>query len=137
MEKTIFEKIIDGEIPSKKIYEDDDFFAFLDIKPKTKGHTLVITKKPYKDLLEIPEKELEEYLKVVQKIAKGIKESLGADGFHLFMNNGESAWQEVFHAHIHIVPRFEGEEIDANPGTHIEYKEGEMEEIQNKITAAL
>lgn len=136
--KTIFEKIVGGEIPSHKIYEDDNFFAFLDIFPKKKGHTLVITKKPFKNLLEIPKAISDKYLQVVQKIAIAVVIGTKADGFNLVMNNSEAAGQEVFHVHFHIIPRYKNDAVDLNPGTHEEYSNPEeMEEFKNKIVNSL
>lgn len=137
-EKTIFEKIVSGEIPSSKIYEDDNFYAFLDIKPKSLGHALVIPKKPFKNLLEIDDKTLEEYLKIIQKVAKATKIGLKADGFNIIMNNEPAAGQEVFHAHTHIIPRFNNDNLDLNPGTHKDYSGvKEIEEYKNKIISNL
>jgi histidine triad (HIT) family protein len=105
-EKTIFEKIISGEIPCYKIYEDKTAFAFLDISPKSKGHTLVIPKKPFKNIYELDQKTAGDLFKTVQKISVSIKNTLKADGMNILMNNESIAGQEVFHAHIHLVPRF-------------------------------
>jgi histidine triad (HIT) family protein len=136
--KTIFEKIIDREIPANIVYEDSDFLAILDIQPKTKGHTLVIPKKPFKNLLEISEEVQTKYLLVVEKVAKGVQDSLSSDGFNLVMNNGEAAGQEVFHAHMHIIPRYENDSVDISPGTYQEYEspeeaEGFANKIKNRI----
>ena len=132
--KTIFEKIVEGEIHSHKIYEDDTFFAFLDITPKKKGHTLIIPKKPFKNLLEISGDVSEKYLQVVQKVANAVVLGTKAAGFNLIMNNGEAAGQEVFHLHFHIIPRYENDTVDLNPGTHEKYSDTkEMEEFKNSI----
>lgn len=134
MSKTIFEKIIDREMPANIVYEDENFIAFLDIKPKKKGHTLVITKHPFKNILEVSDKILEKYLQVVKKVAHAIKKGLGADGFNIIMNNESAAGQEIFHAHIHIIPRFNNDEVDLNPGKNDSYSDvEEMQEFQEKI----
>jgi histidine triad (HIT) family protein len=104
-EKTIFEKIIDGEIPSTKIYEDDHTYAFLDISPNTRGHTLVVPKKPYKDFLELPKTEMSHFFETVQKISKAMKEGIPCGGLNIVINNGSSAGQVVFHLHAHLIPR--------------------------------
>jgi len=126
-EKTLFEKIVDGEIPCNKIYEDEHTFAFLDISPNVKGHTLVIPKKPYKNIYELPDSEAGHLLSSVKKVATTLKKSLDADGINIVMNNDALAGQVIFHAHIHILPRFRGDKgyYDAK----YEYKDGEMEEI--------
>jgi histidine triad (HIT) family protein len=127
-QKTIFEKIISGEIPCYKIYEDKNTFAFLDINPKTMGHTLVVPKKPFKNIYEIDSKTNSFLFQNVQKIAIAIKKSLKADGINIIMNNEACAGQIVFHAHIHIVPRFKN---DAKK--KYSYSKGEAEKISKKI----
>lgn len=133
-EQTLFEKIIAGEIPSVKIYEDDDTFAFLDINPNTKGHTLVIPKKPHENIFEIPQKDLHHLIDTVQKISNAVKVGMEADGINLIMNNGSAAEQEVFHAHIHVIPRHEN---DKGRLGHVTYDEGEMDQIAEEIKAEL
>jgi len=130
-EKTLFEKIIDGEIPCHKIYEDNNTFAFLDISPNVKGHTLVIPKKPFKDLYDLPDVEANELINSVKKVAKVLKKNLNADGINILMNNEEPAGQVIFHAHIHVLPRFIGD--NGYHGVKYEYKEGEAEEISKNI----
>ena len=98
--KTIFEKIRDNEIPSYKIYEDDTYFAILDIHPKTKGHILLITKEPYQWVIDVP--SMGEYFSLAQKIGKHIQEKLNAT-YISFQTFGI----DVPHAHIHIVPFYE------------------------------
>ncbi len=134
-EKTIFEKIIKGEIPSDKIYEDEQTFAFLDISPNTKGHSLVIPKKPFKNIFEMPEEEAGSLIKTVKKIAEILKNVLNADGINLVMNNGEAAGQEVFHAHIHVIPRYKND--DGYYYKKYQYQKNEKEEILEKIRKEL
>jgi histidine triad (HIT) family protein len=102
--ETLFTKIVKGEIPSFKIYEDEDHFAFLDIVPFEKGHTLVIPKIPYETIMEMPEQEYVELQKVVRKLAIHYEKTLGC-GINIWQNNKEIAGQEVPHVHFHIVPR--------------------------------
>lgn len=104
--ETIFSKIIAGEIPCEKIYEDDHVFAFLDIAPTNPGHTLVVPKVWSENLLDTDPELLAHVMKAVQKIAKVIKTATGADGINIHQNNGEAAGQKVFHLHFHIIPRF-------------------------------
>lgn len=113
MADCIFCKIAAGQIPAMKIYEDADFIAFLDINPRKRGHAIVIPKKHAKTLLELSEELTGPYLEVVQAVARHIVGALGADGFNIGSNNGESAGQAVPHVHIHILPRFGGEKIKA------------------------
>jgi histidine triad (HIT) family protein len=105
----IFAKILKGEIPCHKLYEDDDTLAFLDIMPRTEGHTLVITKEKAPDLFGITPDGLGRLMAVVQKLAPKIKDAVGADGVLIQQFNGAAAGQTVFHLHVHIVPRKESE----------------------------
>jgi histidine triad (HIT) family protein len=138
MDKTIFEKIIDKTIPAHIVYEDENTFAILDIKPKKLGHTLVITKKPYRNLLEIPDEILETYSKTIKKVSVAVKKALNSDGLNVTINIESAGWQEVFHSHVHIIPRFTGDDLDLNPGTHEAYSsQNEMKEYADKIKAYL
>ena len=110
MENCIFCKIINGEIPSYKIYEDDDFLAFLDIAQTTKGHTLVIPKKHVVDVFEVDEDLMAKTYALVNKLAKQICTKLGANGVNLLNNNKEVAGQTVFHFHVHIIPRYDNDD---------------------------
>lgn len=102
--ETLFTKIVRGDIPSFKIYEDEKHLAFLDIMPFEKGHTLVIPKKPYETIMEMPEDEFLELQKVVLKIAKHYEETLHC-GINIWQNNKEISGQEIPHVHFHIIPR--------------------------------
>lgn len=107
----IFCKIIDGEIPSYKVYENENILAFLDITPKTYGHTLVIPKKHYQDLLALNNCEIN-YLNEVIKVAKLMEEKLEYAGINLVNNCGKVAGQEVFHVHFHLIPQYEDEKMN-------------------------
>lgn len=103
----LFCKIIDGAIPSYKIYEDADTLAFLTIGPHTKGHTLVVPKKHSSSVYDIEEDDLYKTILSTQKVAKHIKDILKADGINIGQNNDRAAGQEVFHTHFHIIPRYQ------------------------------
>ena len=105
----IFCKIANGEIPSRTVYEDEDFRAILDLSPATQGHTLILPKEHAANLLELPEDTAAKVLPVAQKIAAQLKEKLGWDGLNLIQNNGETAGQTVMHFHLHIIPRYRGD----------------------------
>lgn len=105
----IFAKMLKGQIPCHKIYEDECTLAFLDIMPRTEGHALVITKEPAADLFDISPEGLGKLMAVVQKLAPQIKQAVGADGVLIQQFNGAAAGQTVFHLHVHIVPIKEGE----------------------------
>ncbi len=110
MSDCIFCKIAGGEIPSNTIYEDDDFRVILDNGPATKGHALVLPKKHYQDLFEIPEETVAAAAKVAKKVAVNLKDKLACDGLNLVQNNGSVAGQTVMHFHLHIIPRYENDE---------------------------
>ncbi|MEM7400096.1 MAG: HIT family protein [Pseudomonadota bacterium] len=106
--ENIFAKILKGDIPCHKLYEDDDTLAFLDIMPRTEGHALVITKEPAVDLFGITPEGLGKLMGVVQKLAPKIRDAVGAEGVLIQQFNGAVAGQTVFHLHVHIVPRKDG-----------------------------
>ncbi|WP_077615682.1 HIT family protein [Caenibacillus caldisaponilyticus] len=102
----IFCKIIRGELPSAKVYEDENVFAFLDIGQVTKGHTLVVPKDHYPNIFELPADTAAKLFSVVPKIAGAIRDAFQPEGLNLLNNNGEIAMQSVFHYHLHIIPRY-------------------------------
>jgi histidine triad (HIT) family protein len=110
-ENNVFAKVLRGEIPCHKIYEDDDTLAFLDIMPRSDGHALVITKEKARDLFDISPDGLAKLMAVVQTLAPKIKQAMGADGVLIAQFNGAAAGQTVFHLHVHIIPRKDGEPL--------------------------
>ena len=104
---SIFTMIIEGSIPSHKIYEDGEVIAFLDINPFSYGHTLVVPKEPARTLDKLSEESAEALGRVLPKISKAILEATGAKEFNVLQNNGPNAYQSVFHVHFHIIPKFE------------------------------
>lgn len=108
MNDCVFCKIAKGEIPAGagKIYEDENFIAFLDIKPNNPGHALIIPKTHYKNLYELPDKVLSDIAPLIKKLAVAVKYGVNADGINIIMNNDSAAGQIVHHAHFHIIPRF-------------------------------
>lgn len=104
----IFCRIVAGEIPSHKVYEDEHTLAFLDIRPSARGHTLVIPKQHTADLFDIAPDSLAATMASAQAVAHILRTKLQPDGMNLFQNNGAAAGQEVFHFHVHLVPRWQG-----------------------------
>ena len=102
----IFAKIINGDLPCHKVYEDDKTLAFLDIMPRAKGHTLVIPKSPAQNMLDVKLEDFTALMATVHKLTPLIKGALNADGILLQQLNGDAAGQLVYHIHFHIVPRF-------------------------------
>ena len=119
MNDCIFCKIAAGEIPSATIYEDDDFRVILDLGPATKGHALILSKKHYADITEIPEDLLSRAAVLAKKIVTFMMKALPCDGYNVVQNNGEAAGQTVFHFHIHLIPRYNGDGagVTWKPGT--------------------
>ena len=113
---TIFGKILRGEIPAHKVYEDDVALAFMDIMPRAEGHVLVIPKEPARGLLDISTPTLGELIKRVQHVARAVKTALGADGLTLHQFSESAGGQVIFHLHFHILPRWEGVALRP-PGT--------------------
>ena len=110
MEDCVFCQIARGKRPASLIYEDERVMAFLDARPVTEGHTLVIPKKHYENILEIPDSELAEVYRIVKKVAFAVSKSEKADGIRIVQNNGRAANQVIFHFHVHVVPAHEGHE---------------------------
>jgi histidine triad (HIT) family protein len=115
-ENNVFAKVLRGDIPCHKLYEDEDTLAFLDIMPRSEGHALVITKEKARDLFDVSPKALAKLMAVVQKLAPKIKDAVGADGVLIAQYNGAAAGQTVFHLHVHIVPRKAGTELKPHSG---------------------
>jgi histidine triad (HIT) family protein len=108
----IFAKILRGEIPAVKVFEDADVLAFMDVFPQSKGHTLVISKTSQaRNLLEVAPAELQTLILGVQRVAKAVEAALKPDGLIITQFNGAPAGQTVFHLHFHIIPRYDGVEI--------------------------
>lgn len=103
-EECIFCKIIRKEVPANIVYEDEKVMAFLSIRPVNAGHTLVVPKKHYENVYEIPEEEIAYLFKIVKRIAHAVKDSTDAEGIRIMQNNGEVAGQVVFHLHVHVIP---------------------------------
>jgi histidine triad (HIT) family protein len=107
----VFCKIAKGEIKSEKLVESDNFFVIRDINPDAEGHSLVISKKHFVTLLDMPDKLGGEMIKMIKRVASDLMDAKLGDGFNLVMNNLEVAGQLVMHAHIHVIPRKEGDGI--------------------------
>lgn len=128
----IFCKIVDGEVPSHKVYEDENVKAFLDTNPVSKGHTLVIPKEHVDDIHSA--EQMEYMWKPLVKVSNAVKESFDAEGVNIAQNNGAKAGQEVFHLHFHITPIYNGNELDITYNrSNLEKGEKISEEIKQKL----
>ena len=121
----LFCKIVSGEIPGEMVDQDERTVAFMDINPATRGHALVVPRRHERDLLEIGVEDLEATIVAAQRLARRAHERLGADGVNLLNSCGQAAWQTVYHFHIHVIPRYEGDPLRL-PWTPAE---GDPEEI--------
>ena len=131
----IFCKILKGEIPCSKVYENNKVLAFLDIGPVHKGHTLVIPKEHYETILDIPEDLLKEVIAVTKKVSKAVKQGVEADGISIGQSNFKAGGQVVPHLHFHIMPRFSEDGLKFWPQG--KYEEGEMDKFREKIAKFL
>ncbi|MDC3413758.1 HIT family protein [Aquibacillus sp. 3ASR75-11] len=133
----IFCKIIKGDIPSSKVYEDNDVYAFLDISQVTKGHTLVIPKQHTKNIYETPADVAEKLFQRIPKLSNAIKKAYNPIGLNILNNNGEAAGQSVFHLHIHLIPRYgEGDGFGAVWKTHNDdYSNQDLKQIASDISS--
>ncbi|BBX11520.1 hydrolase [Mycobacterium novum] len=113
----VFCAVVSGDAPAVRIFEDDDYLAFLDIRPFTRGHTLVVPKQHFVDLTDTPAATLAGMLAVGQRVARAARASgLHADGNNLAINDGKAAFQSVFHIHLHVVPRRSGDKLSFAKG---------------------
>ncbi len=110
-EDCIFCKIANGEIPSATIFEDRDFRVMLDIGPATRGHVLILTKEHYDNIYEIDAETAGKLFSLASVIARAMKKVLNCDGMNILQNNGTVAGQTVFHFHLHLIPRYEGDQV--------------------------
>lgn len=128
----IFCKIANGEIPSATIYEDTDFCVILDLSPASKGHALILPKEHYANLFELDDKVAAKVLPVAKKVVTKMKEVLNCDGYNLVQNNGEIAGQTVNHFHLHLIPRYEGDNVG------LQWSAGTLsEEVKEEILSKL
>ena len=135
MEDTIFMKIIRREIPADIVYEDEHTLAFVDIRPNTPGHTLVIPKKPVENIFDADDETLAAVMRAVRKVAPAVRDAVGAEGVHINSNHGAAAGQIVPHLHFHIIPRHARDEFSFWPET--QYAPGESATIAAAIRAKL
>lgn len=128
----IFCKIARGEIPSKTIYEDEDFRVILDLGPAARGHALILPKTHAADLYELPEETAAAAMKLARKMALRMREKLHCDGLNLMQNNGAAAGQTISHFHLHVIPRYEGDGQSINwvPG---EPSQEELEAVRKEM----
>ncbi|WP_271896522.1 HIT family protein [Candidatus Phyllobacterium onerii] len=131
----IFAKILRGEIPSHKLYEDEGTYAFMDVMPQGKGHCLAITKAPFRNILDVDQASLSAVITTTQKLARAVKTAFDADGVTVIQFNEPAAGQTVFHLHFHVIPRFDG--VALRPHTGEMEDQNVLAENAEKIRQAL
>jgi histidine triad (HIT) family protein len=133
MSDCIFCKIIEGEIPSKKVFENENFLAFLDIFPAGRGHTLVIPKEHHADIHAISAESYGALAATAKGVADLLMSKLNSEGMTIFQMNRESGWQTVFHIHMHVIPRWEGDNLH-KPWDIAPANEMELQELHRLLT---
>src|SRR5699024_9619995 len=138
-EDCLFCKIIDGEIPSAKVYEDDHVYAFIDIGQVTEGHTLVIPKQHAKDIYDLSPETAKELFARIPKLAQAVKDAYQPAGLNLVNNNGEFAGQTIYHLHLHLIPRYNNQDgFDAKWENRADqYEMTDLEKIAETIKSTL
>jgi histidine triad (HIT) family protein len=124
------------QAPASIIYEDETVIVFLDIRPLNEGHTLVIPKKHYVDIFDIPENQLSQVHKVAKQVSVAVKKATNADGISIIQQNGKAAGQDIFHLHVHVVPGFEGQKLPRFSALR-EVERAKLEEMAKKIKQQL
>ncbi|MFZ2873316.1 MAG: HIT family protein [Phycisphaerales bacterium] len=130
MSETIFSKIIRGEVPCHKVYEDAHVLAFLDVFPLSVGHTLVIPKEAKATMAELSDESAAGLGRALPRVCRGVMKATGAGAYNLLQNNGSLAHQAVMHVHVHIIPRYEGGE-----GLGLVWRPGRLESAQGALLA--
>ncbi len=131
----IFCRIVKGEVPASRVYEDNVALAFLDIRPLNEGHTLVIPKRHYAYVYDVPDDEIAHLHKIAKKIAVAIKKGIKAEGITISQHNESAAGQDVFHLHIHVIPRYKGQKLPRFEELK-EVSRAELDEVAKKTEAA-
>lgn len=139
-ERTIFEKIIDGDIPARIVHETETTLAFLDANPLAPGHTLVIPKEPHQTLRDLPPEQSADVFAAVREVTPAIEDAVDADSTTIGINNGPEAGQAIDHVHVHIVPRFSGDgggSLHTIIGEKADLADEEMDDIAEDISGSL
>ena len=135
-EDCVFCKIVSGDIPSNTIYENSEFKVIMDASPAAKGHVLVLPKEHYKDIYDIDAETAGKLFQLAAVVARALKEVLNCDGLNILQNNGVIAGQTVFHYHMHLIPRYEGDDVTVKWEGHSMDAE-EMDQLRRDIRKAL
>lgn len=132
----VFCKIISGEIPSETVYENSKFKVIMDIAPANKGHVLILPKEHFDNIYDIDTATAGQLFELAAMIARALKSATNCDGMNILQNNGTVAGQTVFHFHLHIIPRYEGDTVNVG-WKELGYEDGEMEQLREAIRKGL
>jgi histidine triad (HIT) family protein len=128
----IFCKIVAGELPAERVAEDEHTIAFMDINPWTRGHALVIPRHHSRGLYEVDPEDLSHTVVAAKRLAERMRDHLGCDGINLLNSCEPAAWQTVFHLHVHVIPRYEGDPLRL-PGQPLDLEEGELAQVAAEL----
>ncbi|WKZ29588.1 MAG: HIT family protein [Patescibacteria group bacterium] len=135
MQDCLFCKFVRKELPAEIVYEDDTVLVFVDIKPNNPGHVLVLPKAHADTFADAPEESIQAIALVAQRMGRAVMKAFGATGFNIGVNNGQTAGQVIYHLHMHVIPRFEGDGLEHWHGKP--YQDGEIAEVGQKIRNVL
>ena len=135
-EDCLFCKIASGAIPSNTIYEDSRFRVFLDINPATKGNCLIVPREHFDDIYDLDAETAGKLFSLATLIARALKDALNCDGLNIVQNNGEIAGQTIHHFHLHLIPRYKGDDFSMQFVQH-EISQGDLDKLRNEIRSAL
>ena len=137
MADTIFGRIVDGRLPSHRVWEDADLLAILDIEPVNKGHALILTKVPYVDCRQVPDRILQKVLPLARDLGAAMCEEFGYSGFNVHQSNGPDAGQDILHYHLHVWPRTSDGELTLAFRDEVQYAPGEIENFAERLALAV
>jgi histidine triad (HIT) family protein len=129
----IFCKVLGGEIPGERVYEDEHAVAVMDINPWTRGHAVVFPREHAANVFEISDEELAHVAVAAKRLAAKMRDTLGCDGVNLLQSNGAAAWQTIFHLHVHVIPRYEDDPLEL-PTRPRPAKPEELAEVAKEIS---
>jgi len=135
--ENIFYKIIHGELPSYKIYEDDSLLVIMDLYPANLGHCLILPKVPCMDIYDLDDKTASLIYPLAKKLASAVKNATGCDGINIIQNNGKASGQVIFYFHMHIVPRYNEDGIGWHNSKQKDYSEKQFEDMAAKLVKGL
>lgn len=132
----LFCKIAGGSIPSATVYEDSNFRVFMDVNPASRGHCLIVPREHFDDIYDLDAETAGKLFSLATLIARALKDALNCDGLNIVQNNGEIAGQTIHHFHLHLIPRYKGDDFSMQFVQH-EISQGDLDKLRNEIRSAL